>query len=96
LIFQKLCPWGQIADLQVPRCEHIKKNLCDALLPKEVVVVTEQIEVELEHLYQHEAEEPMQRPKEGVVETLSYETVQGQQRAWPPGWPIRWVKTASR
>jgi hypothetical protein len=89
LTFQKLCPCGVVNDLNIPPCAHIIKDLCNALLPKEVALVTEQIDAELQGLYQHEPEESLQRPK-NPVETLSYQSALGQQQTWPSGWAIKW------
>jgi hypothetical protein len=89
LVFQQLCHWGVRGDVSIPKREHVKANLCKAQLPREVIVAAEQIEVELSAVYSHEAEEPLRRPANSVG-SLKYESLKGQQRQWPPGWPFKW------
>jgi len=89
LVIQKLDSWGALSDRDVPAAEHLKKDLCGAPLPKEIIAAAEQIEVEMEEPYKHYPEERLRRPHD-AVQTLTYEQAVAQQQSSPPGWEIAW------
>jgi len=95
LYIQQLAPWSVIPPFDPDEYTWLASGLCEALLPREVVVAAGHVQNHLVEPYNGEPEEELRPLIQPTFPAKPYLAVPRQRRGGLPVWDIAWAETDS-